>query len=145
MDNDQRNLSEQLQLLNELQYLDSDMPRSFRSDILTSNGRSRDTTRDVRILDTIAVTLTTGNPRPGEVFTAAFDKRKQMQLVLAKNGPPTLRLQGNLSLSFGVPYDAISRGLYRLLCPQRLWTNSTNIFLPSSVTGKDDKQCMYSR
>jgi len=84
--NDQRNLSEQLQLLNELQYSDSDMPwhqghsgHSYR--------QSRDTNREARLLDTIAVALTTGNP--GEVFAAAFDKREQMQLVLAKNGPPT--------------------------------------------------------
>ena len=40
------------------------------------------------VLDTIALALTTGNP--GEVFAAAFDKREQVQLVLAKDGPPTL-------------------------------------------------------
>jgi len=84
--NDQRNLSEQLRLLDELQYSDSDMPwhqghsgHSYR--------QSRDTNREARLLDTITVALTTGNP--GEVFAAAFDKREQMQLVLAKNGPPT--------------------------------------------------------
>ncbi|KAF5374108.1 hypothetical protein D9615_008811 [Tricholomella constricta] len=46
-----------------------------------------DTNRDVRLLDTIAVALTTGNP--GDVFAASFDKRQQVQLVLSKNGPPT--------------------------------------------------------
>jgi hypothetical protein len=84
--NDQRNLSEQLQLLHELQYSDFDMLHQGHSGY--SNRRSRDTNRDARLLDTIAVALTTGNP--GEVFAAAFDKREQMQLVLAKNGPPTL-------------------------------------------------------
>jgi hypothetical protein len=84
--NDQRNLSEQLQLLHELQYSDSSgMPHQSHSGY--SNRMSRDTSRDARLLDTIAVALTTGNP--GEVFAAAFDKREQMQLVLAKNGPPT--------------------------------------------------------
>ena len=34
-----------------------------------------DTDRDVRILNTIAVALTTGNR--GDVFAAAFDKRSQ--------------------------------------------------------------------
>ena len=81
--NDQRNLSEQLQLLHELQYSDFDIPHQGYS-----NRRSRDTNRDARLLNTIALALTTGNP--GEVFAAAFDKREQVQLVLAKNGPPTL-------------------------------------------------------
>ena len=41
----------------------------------------------MRLLDTIAIALTTGNS--GDVFAATFDKRHQMQLVLARNGPPT--------------------------------------------------------
>jgi len=84
--NDQRNLSEQLQLLHELQYYpDFDMPHQGHSG--HSNRRSRDTNREARLLHAITLALTTGNP--GEVFAAAFDKREQMQLVLAKNGPPT--------------------------------------------------------
>ena len=43
--------------------------------------------QDLRLLDTIAVALTTGNS--GDIFAAAFDKRERIQLVLAKNGPPT--------------------------------------------------------
>jgi len=84
--NDHRNLPQQLQLLHEL-HSDSDMPHQGHSGSGYSNRRSHDTNRDARLLETIAVALTTGNP--GEVFAAAFDKREQMQLVLAKNGPPT--------------------------------------------------------
>lgn len=83
--NDQRNLSEQLQLLHELQYSDLDMSHQGHS--AHSHRRSRDSDRDARLLDTIALALTTGNP--GEEVAAAFDKGEQMQLVLAKNGPPT--------------------------------------------------------
>ena len=79
--NDQRNFSEQLQLLHELQYFDT--PHQFQR----NNRRSRDTNREMRLLDTITVALSTGNP--GEVFAAAFDKRKKVELVLAKNGHPT--------------------------------------------------------
>ena len=43
--------------------------------------------RDIRHLDTIALALTTGNP--GDVFAVALDRNEQIQLVLAKNGPPT--------------------------------------------------------
>ena len=88
MTNNQRNLSEQLQLLHELQYSDLDMP--YQAAGIHSNKRFQnlDTKRDVRLLDTIAIALTTGNP--GDVFAAAFDKRQQIQLVLAKNRPPTL-------------------------------------------------------
>jgi hypothetical protein len=38
----------------------------------------------MRVLDVIAVCLTTGNP--GDVVAAAFDKREHITLVLAKNG-----------------------------------------------------------
>jgi OTT_1508-like deaminase len=87
VNNNQHNLSEQLQLLHELQYSDLDMP--YQAAGIHSNKQSRDldTNRDVRLLDTIAIALTTGNP--GDVFAAAFDKRQHIQLVLAKNGPPT--------------------------------------------------------
>ena len=53
----------------------------------TRQSYDSNTNRDVRLLDTIVVTLTTGDP--GDVFAAAFDKPKQLQLVLAKNVPPT--------------------------------------------------------
>ena len=43
--------------------------------------------REVRLLETIAVALTTGNP--GDVFAATFDRREGMELVLARNGLPT--------------------------------------------------------
>ncbi|KAI6146328.1 hypothetical protein BKA82DRAFT_994208 [Pisolithus tinctorius] len=46
-----------------------------------------DTKSTIRILDTIAVALTTG--RPGDVFAAAFDTRGGVTLVLAKNDSPT--------------------------------------------------------
>ena len=85
--NDQSNLSERLQLLLELGYSDLNMPyQAFR---VYSNKRSRDldTNRDIHFLDTIAVALTTG--KPGDVFSAALDKQGHVQLVLAKNGPPT--------------------------------------------------------
>ena len=87
VNNNQHNLSEQLQLLHELQYSDLDMP--YQAAKIHSNRQSRHlvANRDVRLLDTIAIALTTGNP--GDVFAAAFDKRQNIQLVLAKNGPPT--------------------------------------------------------
>jgi len=80
--NDQRNLSEQLQLLHKLQYFN--MPHQFQCH---NNRRSCDTNRELRLLDAITVALSTGNP--GEVFAAAFDKHEQMELVLTKNGHPT--------------------------------------------------------
>jgi hypothetical protein len=83
--NDQRHLSEQLLLLHELQHPDLDIP--YRGAPTLRNIQSPDTSRELRLLDTITIALTTGNP--GDVFAAAFDKREQMQLVLAKNGPPT--------------------------------------------------------
>jgi len=83
--NDQRNLSEQLLLLHELQHPDLNTP--YQRAPIHRDMRSPDISRELRLLDTITVALTTGNP--GDVFAAAFDKRKQMHLVLAKNGPPT--------------------------------------------------------
>ena len=81
INNNQYNLSEQLQLLHELQYSDLDMP--YQAAKFHSNKQSPhlDANRDVRLLDTIAIALTTGNP--GDVFAAAFDKRQHIQLVLA--------------------------------------------------------------
>ena len=72
----------------ELQYSDSGL--RVATPVLEGTHRkrqSRDTSRQVRLLNTIAAALTTGNF--GEVFAAAFDKSHQMQLVLTKNGPPT--------------------------------------------------------
>jgi hypothetical protein len=74
-------LSEQLQLLHQFRYSDLHMPYQAK------DSRSRDIRSEVRILDTIAILLTAG--RPGEVTAVAFDKRRGLQLVLAKNGPLT--------------------------------------------------------
>jgi hypothetical protein len=63
------------------------MPYMYQASGVHSNKRSRDTSRDIRFLDTIAVALTTG--KPGDIFAAALDKREHVQLVSAKNGPPT--------------------------------------------------------
>ena len=68
-------------------YSDLDMPYQGAGTLSNRHSHDSDTDRDVRILNTIAVALTTGNR--GDVFAAAFDKRDKMQLVLAKNGPPT--------------------------------------------------------
>jgi len=46
--------------------------------------RSADTKREIRLLETITVALTTG--RPWDVYASAFDKRSHLVLVLAKNG-----------------------------------------------------------
>ncbi|KAF8313505.1 uncharacterized protein EI90DRAFT_552276 [Cantharellus anzutake] len=82
--NNQINLSEQLQLLHELNYSDLHMPYGTHSNKAT---REYGTNREVRFLDAIAAALTTGNP--GDVFAAAFDKRGHVEVVLAKNGPLT--------------------------------------------------------
>jgi hypothetical protein len=87
VDNWQGTLSERLQLLHELSYSDLDMPYQGAGTHSNKASRDFDTHRDVRLLDTIAVALTTG--KPGDVFAAAFDRRQHMALVLAKNGPPT--------------------------------------------------------
>jgi hypothetical protein len=86
VDDYQAKLSEQLQLLHELSYSDLDMPHKGVGVHSHKASRDHDTNRDVRILDAIAVALATG--QHGDVFAAAFDKRQQIQLVLAKNGPP---------------------------------------------------------
>ncbi|KAF7759872.1 hypothetical protein Agabi119p4_11567 [Agaricus bisporus var. burnettii] len=43
--------------------------------------------RGMKLLDTIALLLSTG--RPGDHFAAAFDKRQGLEVILAKNGTPT--------------------------------------------------------
>ncbi|KAG6812084.1 hypothetical protein H0H92_004449 [Tricholoma furcatifolium] len=74
--NDQQvTLSEKLLLLYELDSV-NDIP----------GYGTKKAIREARLLDTIAVALTTGDP--GDVFAAAFDKRDNFQLVLAKNGLP---------------------------------------------------------
>ncbi|KAG6824860.1 hypothetical protein H0H92_005594 [Tricholoma furcatifolium] len=76
-------LSEQMLLLHECKYSDL----VIHHDSNKQNGRrDANTNREVRLLDTIAVALTTGNP--GDVYAAAFDRRGTFQLILAKNGPP---------------------------------------------------------
>ncbi|KIN97287.1 hypothetical protein M404DRAFT_1006167, partial [Pisolithus tinctorius Marx 270] len=74
----QSRLSEQLQLLDQFGY--SNIER-FVGVGQHSNKNMRN--RTIRILETIAAALTTGNP--GEVFAAAFDSRNTLTLVLAKN------------------------------------------------------------
>ncbi len=84
------NLSEQLQLLHGLSYSDLDVP--YQDSGTHSNkmsSRKAETNHEVRFLDTIAAALTTGNP--GDVFAAASDKGKRMELVLAKMGLPLSR------------------------------------------------------
>ncbi|KAG6811159.1 hypothetical protein H0H92_008745 [Tricholoma furcatifolium] len=46
------------------------------------------TNREVHILNTIVLALSTG--KPGDNYAAAFDKHEKFQLVLAKNEPPNL-------------------------------------------------------
>jgi hypothetical protein len=74
-------LSEELQLLDEFHYSDLDM--AYRSAGVRNNKDIRDPDTQ-RVLDLIAVCLTTG--KPGDVVAAAFDKREHIRLVLAKNG-----------------------------------------------------------
>ena len=78
--------------------------------------RDSDTNRDVRLLDTIAVAMTTG--KPGDVFAAAFDKRQNIQLVLAKNGPPTpddISAANELISLIGNPTIVSAMGLFPFL------------------------------
>src|SRR5882672_10153444 len=80
----QSHLSEELQLLTEFGYSDLDMP--YQSVGVRSNKdiREPETHSDMRVLEVIATCLTTG--RPGDVVAAAFDKRRNIRLLLAKNG-----------------------------------------------------------
>jgi hypothetical protein len=82
----QATLCEQLQLLHELSYSDLGMPYQFVHS--TRNIRDKHANSEIRILDTIAISLTTGEP--GDVVAAVLDKSGRMCLVLAKNGVPTL-------------------------------------------------------
>jgi len=83
----QNNLPEHLLLLDELGYSDLDMPYQYFGTHSNEITRDVDTNREIRLLDAIAVALTTRNP--GDIFAATFDKREHMELVLAKNGPPS--------------------------------------------------------
>ncbi|RDB16083.1 hypothetical protein Hypma_007331 [Hypsizygus marmoreus] len=78
----QTRLSEELLLLQELGFSDiyvHDFPAVFRY----RNSGDSDTDSDLRLLEVITAYLTTGNP--GDVVAAAFDKREQICLVLAKS------------------------------------------------------------
>ncbi|KAI6154786.1 hypothetical protein BKA82DRAFT_997657 [Pisolithus tinctorius] len=79
----QERLSEQLQLLSQFKYSDLDMPYAGVGQHSNKATRSLDTKDIIRILDTIAVALTTGVA--GDVYAAAFDTRGRLTLVLAKN------------------------------------------------------------
>ncbi|KAH7885631.1 hypothetical protein F5I97DRAFT_1421280 [Phlebopus sp. FC_14] len=80
---DQADLAEQLQLLNQLRYSDEPM----RCEGKKYYHGSGDANAALRVLDTIALVLTTG--KPGEVFAAAFDRSQSVTLVLAKNDSAT--------------------------------------------------------
>ncbi|RDB30548.1 hypothetical protein Hypma_007325 [Hypsizygus marmoreus] len=80
----QTHLTEKLHLLQQLGYSDifrdEDSPAVFRyRSVVDANTQS-----DLHLLDLIAACLATG--KPGDVVIAAFDKRKQISLVLAKSG-----------------------------------------------------------
>jgi len=80
----QSHLSEALRLLYEFGYSDLNMPYQSAGAQSNKDIREPDTHADMRVLDMIAVCMTTGNP--GDVVAAAFDKREGITLVLAKNG-----------------------------------------------------------
>lgn len=82
----QNNLSEQLQLLHECNYSDVNMRNRgpTRTPLRSDNAKGN---HENRFLDAIAAALTSG--QPGDVVAATFDKRQHIELVLAKNGPPT--------------------------------------------------------
>jgi hypothetical protein len=84
---DQVTLSERLHFLHEFRYCDLNMPYQGSGVQSNKDSRSGDARSEIRILDIIAVLLTTG--RPGDVTAVALDKRQGVCLVLAKNGPPT--------------------------------------------------------
>ncbi|XP_006455606.1 hypothetical protein AGABI2DRAFT_121506 [Agaricus bisporus var. bisporus H97] len=67
-------LSERLLLLQELDYPDNTVSRA-------------NAVQEMKLLDTIAWLLTTG--LPGDYYAVAFDKRKGVEVILAKNGTPT--------------------------------------------------------
>ncbi|KAF8804720.1 hypothetical protein BYT27DRAFT_7194329, partial [Phlegmacium glaucopus] len=80
----QEHLSEALRLLHEFRYSDLDMPYQSAGAQSNKDIREPSTHTDMRVLDMIAVCLTTG--KPGDVVAAAFDKHEGITLVLAKNG-----------------------------------------------------------
>ena len=80
-------LSENLQLLHEMNYSDLDMPYQFAGSRSNKPTRREETHADIRALNITAVRLATG--RPGDIITAAFDKNAGLHLILAKNGQPT--------------------------------------------------------
>jgi hypothetical protein len=84
---DQAILSARLQLLHEFCYCNLDMPYQSSGTQSNKDTRSKNAHSEIRILDTIAVLLTTGHR--GDVTAIALDRRGRLQLVLAKNGPPT--------------------------------------------------------
>jgi OTT_1508-like deaminase len=80
----QKHLSEALRLLHEFRYSDLNMPYQSAGAQSNKDIREPNTHADMRVLDMIAVCLTTG--KPGDVVAAAFDKHEGITLVLAKNG-----------------------------------------------------------
>lgn len=93
---DQEQLSEKLQLLAHFLYSDIGVPYSGAGDQTSKHLCSLATNHEIRLLDTIAIALTTGEP--GDVYTAAFDKQNHFALVLAKNGLVVSLLQITPSL-----------------------------------------------
>jgi len=83
---DQAILCESLRLLSELAYCDNDM--GYSSILSNKDDCTGHSHAEIRILDTIAVSLTTG--KPGDAVVVALDKSRGLQLVLAKNDVPTL-------------------------------------------------------
>ncbi|RDB30545.1 hypothetical protein Hypma_007327 [Hypsizygus marmoreus] len=80
----QTHLTEKLLLLQELGYSDRYIPEESPAIFRYRSVDDSDTDSDLRLLDVIATCLTTG--KPGDVVAAAFDKREQISLVLAKSG-----------------------------------------------------------
>ncbi|KAF8816106.1 hypothetical protein BYT27DRAFT_7185345 [Phlegmacium glaucopus] len=80
----QKHLSEALRLLHEFRDSGHDMPYQSAGAQRNKDIRGPKTHTDMRVLDMIAVCLTTG--KPGDVVAAAFDKHEGITLVLAKNG-----------------------------------------------------------
>ena len=70
---------EKLQLLAHFLYSDVDSGAGYQTN------KHLATNHDIRLLNTVAIALTTGEP--GDVYAAAFDKKNHFALVLAKNGP----------------------------------------------------------
>lgn len=96
--NDQHRLSEQLQLLSHFKYSDLDMPYAGVGEHSNKATRNPDTNTMIRILDTIAVALTTG--LAGDIYAAAFDTSRGLKLVLAKNVPPSANDDGAVRALF---------------------------------------------